>query len=356
MRTGPNFEAWSIDIVDPRIVTKEEILLNLVSWAVLAPSSHNVQPWRFKVYPEGNSIDVCLHKSGVLKHSDPKGRQANISIGCALQNILTAAEYYGLETTTEYYPGNFYPVPLARLKFGQRIGEFNKKERKTLDAMKSRKMNRGKFDPLQDVPEYIFDRMRKAAEDRKLALNVVTDTPTKFAIAEIQYSADRSVIAINNFRKELGEFFLPNDTDRGIGMPGNTFGLSDEMAKYAHEEFNKSGPFDPDLAFGIAASGRDGLKSSPLIGFISVSEDSPVWWITAGMTFQKIALEAEMNGLAVAVHAAIVEVEMFNRLLKVRLRQNYRPTVIFRMGYAQEERPHSPRLSVSEVSEIMDKG
>lgn len=350
---APNFKAWDIDVIDNQTATTEELFLNLVGWGVLAPSSHNSQPWRFIIYPESNSIDICLFEAGVLKHSDKKSRQAHISIGCASQNILAAAEYYDLDVRVEYFQDSFYPSPLVKLIFGQRVGKPKEKDRKILDAIKSRRMNRSKFNPLQNIPKELVDRIKTVVEHEGLVLNVITDTPTKFALAEIQYSADRSVIAINNFRKELGDFFLPNDTNQGIGMPGNTFGLSDEMAKYAHQEFGGSGPFDPDLAFGMAISGRDGLKSSPLIGIISVPEDSPLWWIKTGMVFGELALEAEISGLSVAVHAAMVEVEMFNRLLKIRLKQNHRPTVIFRMGYTSEQRPHSPRLCASEVSEII---
>lgn len=355
MTNSVNFGSWDINVLDTKTTTREYILRNLVGWGILAPSSHNVQPWRFRINPIANSIDVCLHKTGILKHSDPTGRQAHISIGCAIENILIAAAYYGLEVRIEYLDGNFYPLPLATLAFNQRAGGSNEKYRKVLDAIKNRRMNRGKFDPLQDIPVELISRMKTIVENKDLTFSVITDIPTRFIIAETQYLADRSVIAINDFRHELGEFLLPNNTEKGIGMPGNTFGLSDEMAKYVHEALNKSGPFDPDLAFGIATSGRDGLKSSPLIGIIGVPVDSPLWWIKAGMAFDELLLEGEMNGLSVAVHAAIVEVEMFNRLLKMRLKQNYRPTVIFRMGYAKEERPHSPRISAGELIEIVNQ-
>lgn len=352
--TVPSFKAWDIDVVDPRKVTAEELLMNLVGWGVLAPSSHNIQPWRFKIYPDDNTIDVCLHKPGVLEHSDKKGRQAHISIGCAVQNILTAGEYYGLRADIEHCPSSFYPSFLVRLRFNREGPEAGReKDRKMLDAIKSRRMNRGKFDPLRPIPEDMAHGIKAAVEDRGLAFNAMADSPTKFALAEFQYSASRAVLALTKFRQELAEFLLPNDTDKGLGMPGNTFGLTDEMAEYVHKELQRSGPFDPDLAFGMAASDRDGIRSSPLVVAISVPEDSPVWWVKAGMAFERIALEAELKGLGVAVHAAIVEVEMFNNIFRIRLGQSWRPTVIFRLGYSKEERPHSPRIAAEEITEII---
>lgn len=354
MMNHNNFAAWDVKVIDSETSTMKDILWNIVEWGILAPSSHNVQPWRFLINTRANFIDVCLFEGGVLKYSDPKGRQAHISIGCLITNIIKAAKYYDLEPDVDFCPEGFYPLPLVRIKFNPR--NKSTKDEDILKAIRDRRVNRGKFDPLKPIPTDFLERIKKIAINNNIHLSTVTDPLTRFAIAEVQYLADRAVIAINNFRTELAQFLLPNDTDRGIGMPGNTFGLSDDMSKYVHEELKKAGSFDPDLAFGIAASGRDGIKSSPLVGIISVSKDLPLWWIKAGMAFQEIAIETEKAGLAMAVHAAIVEVEMFNNVLRLRLIQKDRPTVIFRVGFATEERVHSPRIPVEELIEIIDPG
>ena len=347
-----NYNAWNIEPIDPAKSSKKDLYLNLVSWAILAASSHNVQPWRFILRPEENIIDVCLHESGILPASDKKARQAFISIGCAVENLLLAGEHYGITPKAEYIC-KIYPDPTVRLSFPQlQSGESRSdKSKKLLDAMKSRRMNRHKFNPMRPVPEDVINEIKKTAWDLGLVLDTVTDSATRFAIAEIQYTANKAVVARTDFRKELGLFMSPNDTNEGRVMPGNTFGLSDEMANKIHRELNKDGAFDPDLAFGFAASDRDGIKSSPLIGVISVNEDRPEFWIKAGRAFQKIALVAEINNLNIAVHAAIVEVEMFNKLLKLRLRRRERPAVIFRMGYAIKDAPHSPRVNIESVVE-----
>ena len=133
-------------------------------------------------------------------------------------------------------------------------------------------------------------------------------------------------------------------------MPGSTFGLSDEMAIRLCEELKKDGQFDSNLAVGFAAATRDGFKSAPLIGVISVDRDFWASRLMAGVFLQKIALIAERHGLGMSVNAALIETEVFNNALRARLLREERPTVVFRIGYPLEGRPHSPRLPAEFVA------
>ena len=97
MNRGNNYRAWDIEPLKSETAAKKDLYLNLVGWAILAASTHNVQPWRFIVRLPENIIDISLDKTGILPVSDKTGRQAYISIGCAAENLLLAAEYYGLK-------------------------------------------------------------------------------------------------------------------------------------------------------------------------------------------------------------------------------------------------------------------
>lgn len=349
-----NYLAWNIQPLQSLGVSREEFLLHLVGWAVLAPNSHNAQPWKFRIDVRTGAIAVCADADYILPASDKICRQTHISIGCALENLLVAAEAYGLAYEVAYAAGTpVYPEPVATARFIFPEKPVNNMRPELLNAMKQRRMNRGKYDPARKLPELFVSESETICREFGLAFDGIRDAATRFAVAEIQYSADKAVVMLNGFRKELADFLLPNDTPLFRGMPGNTFGLNDEMACRVHDALRKDGSFDPDLAFGLAASGRDGIKSSPALFVISVPEDIPVWWVKAGMAFEKAALLAQRNGLAIAVHAAMVEVAMFNNLLKLRLRRKERPTVIFRAGYATEERPHAPRVGAAECSEVI---
>lgn len=352
MGERPNFECWNVEpLNDPKEVDRD-LLRNIVGWAILAPSSHNIQCWKFKIDEANKSINIALPKEGVLAASDVLGREAYISLGCALQHILIAAEYYGLKVTVQILEQNFYPENAVTLRF-EGAPKINIEKESWLKAIKNRRVNRGKFNPLLPIPEKVTSEMQKLASSLGLKLHLIKDVPTRFAIAEIQYLADKFVIAKNNFRLELSDFFLENNTEKSVGMPGNTFGLSDEMTRKIKDALGSGGAFDPDLAAGFGMSGRDGIKSSPLISVISAPKDNYAYWIKTGQALAGSLLIAEINGLSSAMHAAIVEVEFFNKMLQLRLIDTYRPTAIFRLGYKTEERPHSPRKPVAEVIEYI---
>lgn len=71
----------------------------LSRYAILAPSSHNTQPWKFRVVD--GQIEVFMDEERWLRVADDDQRELPLSIGCALENLLIAAEHFGLghETT-----------------------------------------------------------------------------------------------------------------------------------------------------------------------------------------------------------------------------------------------------------------
>ena len=88
-----NYASWSVSIQDFWNITDErEKLCFLVRFAILAPSTHNSQPWKFHI--DNNTITIEPDLSLALRVSDPHNRHLLISLGCALENILIAADYY----------------------------------------------------------------------------------------------------------------------------------------------------------------------------------------------------------------------------------------------------------------------
>jgi nitroreductase len=81
-----------------------ERLLRLVEYAILAPSSHNSQPWTFAVSED--EIRIFVDRDRWLPMADPDQRELYVSIGCALENLLIAAERFG-RTTRVWYDGGF---------------------------------------------------------------------------------------------------------------------------------------------------------------------------------------------------------------------------------------------------------
>jgi len=348
-----NYAAWQVRPLNELPMTYEAFLKHLVAWAILAASTHNTQPWRFIIEPRARTVHFCIDSNWVLPASDKIGRQAMISMGCALENFLCAADYYGAPCKVDYpLAMEGYPLPLITVRV-EKPSNGAHHDLRTMEAMRKRRMNRKRFDPTRKVPPHVIEEMRKMANQLGLAVDIITDWPTRITMANVQYGADQVVIAMTKFRNELGMFFLPNNTPDNRGMPGATYGLDDEMSRRIHDELLKKGAFDAYLAEAFPAGDREALKTAPLIFVISIPEDTPHFWVTAGRMLERTALIAEIEGLGFSIHAAMVEESVSNTTLKFRLRRSERPTVIGRLGYSQESLPpHAPRANLEEVCEI----
>ena len=87
----------------------------LLRYAVLAPSSHNTQPWKFRV--DGNRIDIFMDEERWLKVCDDDQRELHISVGCCLETLLVAAEHFGFGHQVEYLPDSANPMHAVAIDF-----------------------------------------------------------------------------------------------------------------------------------------------------------------------------------------------------------------------------------------------
>lgn len=74
----------------------------LIRLATLAPSGHNTQPWKFSL--DATIIRIYPDYSRRLPIVDPDNHALFISLGCALENLLIAAQHSGFNGDVEYFP------------------------------------------------------------------------------------------------------------------------------------------------------------------------------------------------------------------------------------------------------------
>ncbi len=345
----------------------EEQLRELVALACCAPNSHNTQPWRFFIDPATGTITIAVHAGMILPESDPAGRQAVISVGCAIENILVAASAYGLHTRLSYisldkqslykgHRGN-KSIPLATITVrtsGSASACAAGDDASLLPCIRTRKMMRAEFDPARLISEEVMDLLRTQTFTDGVSLHIVTDTTRRFAIAEFQGQADNYVLNARRFARELGDWLLPNDTASHVGMPGTTFGLDDLQALRIHRGLIGEEKLEPEDMLRFSLGGKMGLEKSPALGFFTAPNDDIAAWLATGRALQRTFLILEREGISSAVHAAIVEVRLINRIFAASLGTLTPLCAVFRMGYpkdpsVKEARPHSPRLPLDEV-------
>lgn len=363
-----NYELW-----EKHLPTTDEFLkltlsqkLETLAWlAHLAPSSHNTQPWRFFCDENTFSITVALSKSSILPGSDVVGRQAVISIGCAIENIDTAARAYGLTTRFEFKTvdkGSLCPqgnpaigaeiIAIVTLFFFNTTPTIE--QQRILPFIMSRRTMRAEYDPTLQVPQSTLDKLTTSINDDLISIYLVKDIIRKLSISEFQSQADGYVLNSPLFSKELGNWLLPNDSDSPIGMPGNTFGLDDLQAERIHNGLLGKIPLEPEDMLRFSLGGKIGFEKSPVIAFLTTKNDNVKGWIATGRAMQRAFLILEQEGISYAVHAAIVEVRLVNRIFATTLGTLAPLAAVFRIGYVKdtvtkEGRPHSPRMPLKNI-------
>jgi hypothetical protein len=286
-------------------------------------------------------------------------------MGCCLENIIVACEFYGIDNKIIYYAVTKEQVtPQALGKYKARYvkifsitlkQEFESggKSKSLFRAIFSRKAMRAEFDPSIKVPNTITTRLVSFFKDKKIELKFITDPIRRLTLSELQGQADGFVINSSKFAKELGEWLLPNDSDSSLGMPGIGFGLKHDQSLRMHLGLCGKKPLEPEDGLRFALGGKISIEKSPLICMLSAEKDEPKYWLLAGQKFERMFLFLESQGFSVAVHAAIVEVGLINRIFSASLGTTKRLCVLFRTGKIKEKndllRPHSPRQDIGRV-------
>src|SRR5512140_907598 len=130
---------WEIFPVEGTAAQKMRFL---IQYAVLAPSEHNAQPWRFRV--EEDSLALFADRTRGLPVSDPYDRELTIACGAALMNLRVAARRFAYDVEQELFPDGIEEDLLARVRLGGRHDPAEL-DRLLFDAIPHRRTYRRRF-------------------------------------------------------------------------------------------------------------------------------------------------------------------------------------------------------------------
>ncbi len=335
----PNYQAWDINIDDFYKITNErEKLKFLLKFAILAPSAHNTQPWNFSI--RDNSIIILKNQKRLLKQGDSLTRQFYISIGCMLENVTIAANFYGLNSGIFYFNnGN----KIARINFS--FLSPNKDDNHLIHQIINRCTNRGKFKKELPVASFVKEIEKESGKGIKVFVIDDKEKDEKDSIADIVNLAQIESMDSDDFREELSHYVKPNFTKEKIGMPGFALGVPAFISLFLAKLIKKKNMSRVSQKKDIAL-----LKEhTPLFIIICGEKDTQEYWVSAGHVMERIWLMAEKYGLSCAPFAAAIEHKDYYKKLQEILGTSMRPLVFLRAGYAIKKAFHSPRFTVNEL-------
>jgi hypothetical protein len=317
----------------------QEQMTFLLNYAVLAPSSHNTQPWLFRFH--GRRLELYADRTRALPVVDPMDRELIMSCGAALFHLRIAMRYFGLGEAVQTFPDPEIPDLVALVGVTGK-SEATSGERDLFRAIPVRRTYRLAFDE-RPIPEVLLSQLQAAAGEEGVCLHVVEGMYSRSAIADLIEEGDKIQWSDPRFRRELAAWVHPNRSLSRDGIPGFALGMPNLISNVAPFAFRTF-----DLGKGRAAKDRQLALSSPSLAVLATVADEPLAWLAAGQALSRLLLRARIEGVFASFLNQPIEVESLRPKIPIIIGTNDSPQILLRLGFGKHHRP-TPRRPVSEV-------
>ncbi len=345
-RSEDGLAPWEVSEFDfPERADAHSKLAFCVRYAILAPSSHNSQPWRFVI--RDDALEVYADSSRALPVVDPHHRELTISCGAAITNLLIACRYFGYRGELKVLPA--HSDALARIRLGQPHA-CEPSERNLFHAIGKRRTNRTAFED-RIVSALVLGEMALACAQHGVWFETVVDPVKKQSIADLVAEGDRIQMASAEFRDELARWMRPARAPERDGMPCYTQGMARGLDPLTPLLARLIRTFD--IGGMTAAHDKDLVLYSPVLAVLGTQSDRRADWVGVGQALERAVLIARAAGVWVSYLNQPIEVPALRERLAQLSGQPGAPQILLRLGYGAEVDP-TPRRDLGEVLLALD--
>lgn len=304
----------------------------LVQAASLAPSSHNTQPWLFRI--DGRTIHLLADRTRALPANDPHDRELTISCGCALFNLRVAAAVAGLEANIALLPDPFDPELLASVRLapasaGGALAGLR-------PAMTERRTYRERFASTAIDAKTLCD-LADAVTEEGATLTVLETAEQRQGAAALVAEGDALQWADPHWRRELAAWMHPRRRGDGLTLPA----LAIPVAQVVVRTF--------DMGNGVGAKDRQLADESPVLAVLASPGDEPLDWLIAGQALQRLLLVAVLHGLQASYLNQPVQVAILRPKLQQLAGSSGHAQLLLRLGVASRVLAGTPRRPLADI-------
>lgn len=304
----------------------------LIRNAVLAPSSHNTQPWFFRI--SKSVIDLYADRTRRLPVNDPEDRELTISCGCALMNLRVAAASQDICLQVQHFPAPEEPDWLARVSFTNESGA-PAAEGTLAEFVEHRRTYRKRF-MSREVESAALNQLVHAAKIEGVWLRAIQDDKTLRQLAKLVLEGDAAQWMDSSWRRELAAWLHPRRRGDGLSVPA----LLAPVAQVVVRGF--------DLGRTIGAKDEELAGTSPLLVVLGTTRDDAAEWLLAGQALQRVLLTACKHGLQASYLNQPVQVATLRSKLQSLAGSGF-PQIVLRLGHPLSRVAAAPRRKVEAV-------
>lgn len=302
--------------------------------AVLAPSGHNTQPWKFTV--EGHYVRLSADLQRRLPVVDADNHALFISLGAALENLVLAAGAAGFGANVMY--DLQHPTQPGALVHLYEAAE--QKPDPLAASIAGRHVNRSAYTN-ETLPFELLQRLQQSVRPHEADLYIVTDAVTREKLGRLTAVACRKQFRNAAFRQELGQwvrFSKKEAAQTGDGIATASLGapaVGATIARFCFRHLTHS--------VSEAIKAAEQAEAGPVLAVLSTPNNSPEGWMKLGRSFERLSLCATRYGLAHAHLNMACEEPAVRKRLKETLQLNGEPLLLLRIGFPTEILPPAQR-------------
>ncbi len=332
---GAKCDPWAIREDDyPSSGSKMDRFTFLLRYAVLAPSVYNTQPWVFAVTDQG--IRIFVNLSAWLKVADWDQRDMYLSIGCAIENLVIAADRFGFAATITYLPDSTNPTLVAFVKVNENTEENERTGNELFKAIPRRHTHHDRFDA-GEVQQHVLNALQDCCTQDGVRSFFISDPEVLPRIAELLVLAEAKQFADPVYTTELLHWI--NQGNFGPSW------LLKKLSRLAAKVLQNEGQLGPNH-WTI-------LKDAPVFGILAVKKDNPESRLCAGRAFERLFLTATSLGLSLEPMTNILQVPKCRmELAKLLPSPGLFPQMLFRLGNKAANHLYTSRRPIEESTVV----